>query len=68
MSQIEQPYTVEPFDPETDDPDEWLDEHREMLEFEAESDGPHAWVFQRLLDSIDDADSSGRETSGGASS
>lgn len=69
MSQMEQPYTVESFDPETDDPDEWLREHRAMLEFEANSDAPDAWVFQRLLDSIDDDVESGADdVSGGDSS
>ena len=36
------------------DPDEWIRENREALEFEANSDAPDAWVFQRLLNSIED--------------
>ena len=35
------------------DPDEWIRENREALEFEANSDAPDAWVFQRLLNSIE---------------
>lgn len=53
VDQQQVPYQVEPFDPEEDDPDEWLQEHRDMLEFEANSDAPDAWVFQQFLDHIE---------------
>lgn len=34
--------------------DEFLDAHRDELEREATSNAPDAWVFQRLLESIDE--------------
>lgn len=43
------PYDFEPFDPEEDDVLEWLDRHRDALEYEANSDAPDAWVFERAL-------------------
>lgn len=42
-----------PDDDGTDDK-EWPDDYREEIERVANSDGPHAWVCQRLLDSLDD--------------
>ena len=32
----------------------WVEEHREEIEREAASDAPDAWVFQRLLESLED--------------
>ncbi|QLH78636.1 hypothetical protein HZS55_15660 [Halosimplex rubrum] len=50
MNQLQrQPYDVEPFDPDEDDVDEWLEAHRDALEYEAASDAPDAWVFERAL-------------------
>lgn len=34
----------------------WIEEHRERIEREANSDAPDAWVFERLLQSLDDED------------
>lgn len=32
----------------------WPADYREEIEREANSDGPHAWVFQRVLESLED--------------
>lgn len=57
MSTIQtQPYTVEPFDPDEDNVDEWLEAHRDALEYEANSDAPDAWVFERALAYVDSVD------------
>lgn len=32
----------------------WAEQHREELEREANSDLPHAWVAERILQSLDD--------------
>lgn len=29
--------------------DDWVEKHRDQLEREAASDGPHAWVCERIL-------------------
>lgn len=46
-----------PDDDGTDDK-EWPDDYREEIEREANSDGPHSWVFQRVLESLEDGGSS----------
>ena len=33
---------------------EWIRDHREELEREANSDAPHAWVAERFLQSLED--------------
>jgi|GEM_PF-5487198 len=59
MSQLQNhPYAVEPFDPDEDDVDEWLRDHRDALEFEAESDAPDAWVFERYLNYVESLEAS----------
>lgn len=42
-------------DPDAPDPgdDDFLEYHRDRIEEFAESDAQYAWVFQRLLDSIE---------------
>jgi len=42
------------YDPESDDAGEWLQANREYVERIADSDLPHSWVAQRLLDSVDE--------------
>jgi len=50
------------------DPDEWIRENYAALEREANSDAPDAWVFQRLIDSVDDPrDSESADGPGGVS-
>jgi hypothetical protein len=50
------------------DPDEWIRENYAFCEREANSDGPHAWVFQRFIDSVDDPrESESTDASGGMS-
>ena len=36
--------------------DEFVEEHREQIEREANSDAPDAWVFRRLLQSVEGED------------
>lgn len=58
------------FDPDEDDADEWIEDNREYLEREADSDAPHAWVAQRLLDSVEESASASNDDEsfdGGAS-
>lgn len=39
----------------TEEPDkDWIEAHREELEREAESDAPHAWVAEHVLQSLDE--------------
>ncbi|WP_277540259.1 hypothetical protein [Haloarcula laminariae] len=33
---------------------EWIRDHRDELEREANSDAPHAWVAKRFLQSLED--------------
>ena len=33
---------------------EWPDDYRDEIEREANSDGPHAWVCQRILSNLED--------------
>jgi hypothetical protein len=41
-----------PDDDRTETTDQnWVEEHREQIEREANSDAPDAWVFERLLQS-----------------
>ncbi|QLH77421.1 hypothetical protein HZS55_08985 [Halosimplex rubrum] len=54
MSQTEQ--RVREFVPGETDIDQWIRDHRELIEREANSDAPDAWVFQSFLDSIDDGE------------
>lgn len=49
MSKTESPPTDDDLSDEEDD-EHWIDEHRDQIEREANSDAPDAWVFQRLLD------------------
>lgn len=46
---------------ETDE--NWIRENREQIEREAESDAPDAWVFERLLQSLDEDDSEDGDSS-----
>jgi len=67
MSQVSEMPTT--FDPEEDEPEDWIRENRELIEREANSDAPDAWVFQRFLDSIDeDGPAEDTDGSGGAES
>ncbi|QLH82428.1 hypothetical protein [Halosimplex pelagicum] len=54
MSQTEQ--RVREFVPGETDIDQWIRDHRDLIEREANSDAPDAWVFQSFLDSIDEDD------------
>jgi hypothetical protein len=54
MSQTEQ--RVRKFIPGETDIEQWIRDHRELIEREANSDAPDAWVFQSFLDSIDEDD------------
>jgi len=58
------------FIPGETDPEDWIRENYEGLKHEAESEAPDAWVFQRLIDSVDEPDQSDDEVevSGGAPS
>jgi len=47
---------VREYVPGETDTDQWICDHRELIEREANSDAPDAWVFQSLLDSVDEAD------------
>ncbi|WP_459191788.1 hypothetical protein [Halosimplex sp. J119] len=61
---------VSEFVPGETDPEQWIREHRDLIEREANSDAPDAWVFQSFLDSIDedDGDESGEtDDEGGVS-
>lgn len=44
--------------PRTDDSDDdeenWIEANRAAIEREADSNAPDAWVFERLLQSLDD--------------
>ena len=39
---------------EVEDSLEWAENHREELEREAESDAPHAWVAESILQRLDE--------------
>ena len=67
MSQTEQ--RIREFVPGETDIEQWIRDHRELIEREANSDAPDAWVFQSFLDSIDedDNDKSGDTDGGGVS-
>lgn len=49
------PHVPDPQDPDTE---AWVRENYEAIEREAESNAPDAWVFQRLLELVDDPDES----------
>ncbi|QLG62866.1 hypothetical protein [Halorarum salinum] len=38
---------------QADTTDQWIQEHKAEIDREADSDGPHAWVFQRIRQESD---------------
>lgn len=47
------------FTPGETEPEEWIRENRDLIEWEANSDASDAWVFQAFLDSLESEDSDG---------
>ncbi|MFC4549349.1 MULTISPECIES: hypothetical protein [Halorussus] len=48
--------SISPTDDPQDTDENWIEEHREEIEREANSDAPDAWVFERLLQSVEDSE------------